>query len=97
MKLAIGEEVPEENSSNSEEDTEVDELGELSSESESGLEEEPKDESGISQSISENTKITTDNNGVEALKKLLQALSNEDVVASMKNMEININITLGDK
>jgi len=56
-----------------------------------------KDESGISQSISENTKITTDNNGVEALKKLLQALSNEDVVASMKNMEININITLGDK
>jgi uncharacterized membrane protein len=38
---------------------------------------------------------TTDNNGVEALKKLLQALSNEDVVASLKGMKININITLG--
>lgn len=35
-------------------------------------------------------------NGVEALKKLLKALSNEDVAASLQGMKININITLGD-
>ncbi len=35
--------------------------------------------------------------GVEALKKLLKALSNEDVAASLKGMKISINITLGDK
>jgi uncharacterized membrane protein len=37
------------------------------------------------------------NSGVKALKKLLKALSNEDVAASLKGMKININITLGDK
>ena len=37
-----------------------------------------------------------DNKGVEALKKLLEALSDKDVVASLKGMKININITLGD-
>jgi uncharacterized membrane protein len=35
-------------------------------------------------------------NGVEALKKLLKVLSDEDVAASLKGMKININITLGD-
>lgn len=35
-------------------------------------------------------------NGVEALKKLLKALTNEDVAASLQGMKININITLGD-
>jgi len=34
---------------------------------------------------------------VEALKKLLTALTNEDVAASLKGMKISINITLGDK
>jgi len=38
----------------------------------------------------------TSNNGVEALKKLLEALSDKDVAASMKGMKISINITLGD-
>lgn len=37
------------------------------------------------------------NDGVEALKKLLKALSNEDIAASLKGMKVNINITLGDK
>ncbi|PHQ65504.1 MAG: DNA topoisomerase IV, partial [Sulfurimonas sp.] len=44
-----------------------------------------------------NLDIDPSNEGVESLKKLLAALSNEDVVASMKGMKININITLGDK
>ncbi|WP_457748001.1 Hpt domain-containing protein [Sulfurimonas sp.] len=34
--------------------------------------------------------------GVEALKKLLEALNDKDVAASMKGMKININITLGE-
>lgn len=37
------------------------------------------------------------NEGVEALKKLLKALSNEDIAASLQGMTISINITLGDK
>jgi uncharacterized membrane protein len=45
----------------------------------------------------QNREITPDNEGVESLKKLLAALSNADVAASMKGMKININITLGDK
>jgi uncharacterized membrane protein len=44
----------------------------------------------------ENKEITSGTDGVEALKKLLKALSNEDVAASLKGMKININITLGD-
>jgi len=35
-------------------------------------------------------------NGIEALKKLLNILSQDDVAASLKGMKININITLGD-
>ncbi|MDD2651430.1 MAG: hypothetical protein PHX44_00065 [Sulfurimonas sp.] len=35
-------------------------------------------------------------NGVEALKKLLEVLSKEDIAASLQGMKININITLGD-
>ncbi len=41
--------------------------------------------------------VDSGNSGVEALKKLLKALSNEDVAASLKGMRININITLGDE
>ena len=36
------------------------------------------------------------NNGVKALKKLLEALNDKDVATSMKGMKISINITLGD-
>ena len=35
--------------------------------------------------------------GVEALKSILKALSNEDVVASLKGMNISINISFGGK
>ncbi len=44
-----------------------------------------------------NTESISDKEGVEALKNLLKALTNEDVAASLKGMKININITLGDK
>ena len=37
------------------------------------------------------------NEGVESLKTLLKALTNENVSASLKGMKISINITLGDK
>jgi uncharacterized membrane protein len=49
-------------------------------------------------SIEDNTlaKGESVGNGVEALKNLLTALSDDKVVASMKGMKININITLGD-
>ena len=73
LKLAIGEEVTADSSTESSEIAEVD------------LE------------IQQSTKITSDASGVEALKKLLEALSNEDVAASMKGMKININIEIGDK
>jgi uncharacterized membrane protein len=52
-------------------------------------------ESKTSKELKYDTEITPNNDGVEALKKLLTALSNEDVVASLKGMKININITLG--
>jgi len=42
------------------------------------------------------TQTDTANNGVKALKKLLEALMDKDVAASMKGMKISINITLGD-
>ena len=87
LKLAIGEEVQEElpQEEESEEILEesVEEQGEEPASSELDLEApQTKKES---------------NEGVEALKKLLQALSNEDIAASLKDMKININITIGEK
>ena len=35
--------------------------------------------------------------GVEALKALLKVLSNEDVAATLKGMNLSINISFGDK
>ena len=82
LKIAIGEEVEEEGSI-------IDELVEESSEEENEVNEEV-----VTDSIKEET---SDNNGIEALKKLLTALSDKDVAASMKGMKISINITLGDQ
>lgn len=82
LKLAIGEEVN---------DEEFDESGTVD-------EEEQHDEEfeeGLSNDADSSSK--SGNEGVEALKKLLKALSNEDVAASLKGMKISINITLGDK
>ena len=46
--------------------------------------------------IVDEEKDAGENNGVEALKKLLEALNDKDVAASMKGMKISINITLGE-
>ena len=92
LKLAIGEELTAEPDSESDEISELNELEDLSLESDSGETSEELDE----ESISTDTEITPDNDGVEALKKLLTALTNKDVAASMKGMKISINITLGD-
>ena len=76
LKIAIGEEVEEEEQEIVEENSE-EEIEEVISET---------DESEV-----------VDTNGVDALKKLLAALSDKDVAASMKGMKISINITLGDQ
>jgi len=80
LKLAIGEEVDEEELLLDE-----DSIEEISEEFESVKEEsfEESDENEIE--------------GVEALKNLLAALSDKKVAASMKGMQISINITLGGK
>ena len=90
LKLAVGEEVeeiPDDSLTESSEVPELNELEEISVESNS---------TDIDEALVKNTEITPDNDGVEALKKLLKALTNEDVAASMKGMKISINITLGD-
>ena len=46
--------------------------------------------------IEEEDVVEEENKGVEALKKLLEALNDKEVAASMKGMKISINITLGD-
>ncbi len=87
LKIALGEEV---------EDTIEDEItldvnSELLDEAEHSLSEEivlPVKEESSELSVSAA-------DGVEALKTLLKALSNEDVVASLKGMNVNINISFG--
>ena len=87
LKIALGEEV---------EDTIEDEItldvnSELLDEAEHSLSEEivlPVKEESSELSVSTAY-------GVEALKTLLKALSNEDVVASLKGMNVNINISFG--
>ena len=93
IKIALGEEVTVETPIEPEISTEVNELEEFSLESDSGLDEAE----GKELEIPTSTQISTNQDGVEALKKLLDALSNEDVAASMKGMKVNINFELGDK
>jgi uncharacterized membrane protein len=99
LKLAIGEELNDEEETAEELDElePIDELEEQFDEDE--LEDElTEDEFTVDDEQVENEKEQeSGNEGVEALKKLLKALSNEDVAASLKGMKININITLGDK
>ena len=83
LKIALGEEV---------EDVNEDELmldDELFSEAEHELGEE------IVPTIQEELSATQ-TDGVDALKTLLKALSNEDVVASLKGMNVSINISFGN-
>lgn len=86
LKIAIGEEVAVD-----EELSETDE--------QAGFDESIKDKPEAEAEVLETPKEmnVSSNDGVEALKKLLKALSNEDVAASLKGMKININITLGDQ
>lgn len=83
LKLAIGEEIDENEFAEPNDKPVHDEI--------------PKEDEQIQESIiHDQTNNDTSGDGVEALKKLLKALSNEDVAASLKGMKININITLGD-
>ncbi|OHE09686.1 MAG: hypothetical protein A2513_10215 [Sulfurimonas sp. RIFOXYD12_FULL_33_39] len=87
LKLAIGEKVNEK---------EVDEV--QKNEDDFGLEEDFEEASSTLNFEEEKSALnSSENKGVEALKKLLKALANEDVAASLKGMKININITLGDE
>ncbi len=81
IKLAIGEEVNEDELDETAQGDKVESLEKMDLESKEEI----------------NTETIPDNDGVESLKKLLHALSNEDVAASLKGMKISINITLGDK
>ena len=57
-----------------------------------------EDEIGKEEDIpSTQVSATSTDGGVEALKNLLKALTNEQVAASLKGMNISINITMGDK
>ena len=89
LKLAVGEEVAELDEDMLDEKAEVENEEELSIENEIDLEEDTISE------ISD-LDIEADDEGVESLKKLLEALSNKEVAASMKGMKISINIELGD-
>ena len=70
---------------------EVEEEAEVLPEVEQEEEEEAQEEPLETPEVEE-----TDNSGVEALKKLLEALNDKDVAAKMKGMKISINITLGE-
>lgn len=50
----------------------------------------------ILEAQTQESSTNSDVDGVEALKNLLKALSDNNVAASLKGMKININITLGD-
>lgn len=82
LKLAIGEE--------------VDEDAFAQPNDEPVFEQEIQEDAQMQKSVAHSVDDNSSNDGVEALKKLLKALSNEDVAASLKGMKININITLGD-
>ncbi|MFA5216993.1 hypothetical protein [Sulfuricurvum sp.] len=86
LKLAIGEEVEEEEAENGVEESEhtevLDEAIELSEE--------------VSLEAPSVTQEATHAEGVEALQTLLKALANEDVAKSLKGLNISININFGD-
>ena len=88
LKIALGEEI---------DDTTEDELisdeEEILSETKADLEENISDKEIIEEAKVE---LETKNDGVEALKVLLKALNNEDVVASLKGMNVSINISFGN-
>ncbi|MCD6432836.1 MAG: DNA topoisomerase IV, partial [Sulfurimonas sp.] len=84
LKLAIGEEV------------DLEELDEVSQSDEIESLVETNLDTTCDEELENQEQIENENDGVEALKKLLKALSDKDVAASLKGMKININITLGN-
>lgn len=88
LKIALGEEVEE----RSEDKLIFDEEEEIFKEAEDVCSEEIVPH--VKEESSELSVSTAD--GVEALKTLLKALSNEDVVASLKGMNVSINISFGN-
>ena len=83
LKLAIGEEVQEDEEPEPEMVQEIEETVNTQEDEKTLLEDE--------------TDKKNEQTGVEALKNLLSALNDKNVAASMKDMKININITIGDK
>ena len=73
------------------------EVGEEFEDEPQEVEEFNEDDSTEPQRLEIPQELSSDDEGVESLKKLLKALSDKDVAASLKGMKININITLGDK
>jgi len=72
-------------------------LGEEVEEEPESIEAEDIDEVQESDETQEiETSDEDENSGVDALKKLLEALNDKDVAAKMKGMKISINITLGE-
>ena len=92
LKLAIGEPVE----VDAESDAEFSEVSEVNPESDAESSEVSEVNELEELSLESDSSKTADNDGVEALKKLLKALTDNDVAASMNGMKININITLGD-
>ena len=60
------------------------------------IQEDVKEELQEDDTMQQENTQSPQNKGVEALKTLLTALSDKDVVASLEGMKININITLGN-
>ncbi len=92
LKRAIGEEVEET-------EAEEDDLESFDEDEENipmieGMDDEADEEISLDE-LSEVEPETPHAEGVEALKTLLKALSNEDVAASLKGMNISININFG--
>ncbi len=86
LKLAIGEEVEEEES----------EIGVEESEYTEDLDEAVELYKEVSVEAPVVTQEATHAEGVEALQTLLKALANEDVAKSLKGLNISININFGD-
>ncbi len=82
LKMAFGEEVPD-----------LEEVEDLSLDLEEELLEEDSTDSITDIA---DVELDSENEGIASLKKLLKALSDKDVAASMKGMKISINIELGD-
>ncbi|MCX6060669.1 MAG: hypothetical protein NT103_00230 [Campylobacterales bacterium] len=99
MKLAIGESVEEELSvrvgTGEHSSLDAEALSEAMGKPSKDLEINDKSEAPVLASATE--KKSSPSEGMEALQALLKALSNDDVAASLKGLNISININFGDE